>query len=163
MTVTHEMGHVIAGWLNGAKLHHLELRPWHLPHSQMVDDRFPLWTVIAGPMLGTILPIAIAIPLRNRSLWLVAWFCLVANGLYLLLGLFSSGMELDTNKMIRLGASDGLVAIISIAMTALGYWQFRRACIEFLDDEQISVRPRFLASLAGSWILANSLLAFAVV
>jgi hypothetical protein len=157
MTVTHEIGHVVAGLLGGATLVQLELRPWHLPHSQLIGDARPWVTIWAGPFLGSLGPLLAATFLRRRAVWLMAWFCLLANGLYLLLGLFSDGAELDTNKLIRAGTPTVVVATIAALATGIGYWKFRGSCIDLLESEPIHLTQPIVA-----WILLNGLLSFAV-
>ena len=164
MTVTHELGHVLAGLLGQGKLLDLELRPWRLPHSQFVGDRFPLITVWAGPVLGSLVPLAMACLVQRKAVWFIAWFCLLANGLYLFLGLFSDGSELDTRKMIRAGTPTTVVAFIAAAAAAFGYWKFRQIVIEMLQpdpslklDSASGTRQHWI--IAGvAWVVANAVL-----
>ena len=104
MTMTHELGHVIAGLLGGARLASLEIRPWHLPHSSLLNDNQLLVTLWAGPILGCAVPLLVASIIRRPACRFVAWFCVVANATYLLLGYYSGDGELDSAKMIRAGA-----------------------------------------------------------
>ncbi|MDF1843199.1 MAG: M50 family metallopeptidase [Rubripirellula sp.] len=167
MTMAHELGHVLAGIVGGGKLIYLELRPWHLPDSQFVGDPFPWVTLWAGPVLGSLVPLGIAVLIKRPATWFIAWFCLLANGLYLLLGLLSGGPELDTNKLIRAGSSTAALAIIALIATTFGYWKLRGVCRVMSRPEPA---PEFGAALrktpcwifAGlAWGIANSLLAFA--
>ncbi|MEE2934681.1 MAG: hypothetical protein VYA84_01650 [Planctomycetota bacterium] len=167
MALAHELGHVLAGIVGGGKLLYLELRPWHLPDSQFVGDSFPWVTVWAGPVLGSLVPLGIACFVKRPATWFIAWFCLLANGLYLLLGLFIGGSELDTNKLIRAGSSTVILAIIALSATTFGYWKLRGVCRVMWRPEPT---PEFGAALrktpcwmfAGvAWAVVNALLAFA--
>lgn len=138
MTLTHELGHVIAGILGGAKLIQLELRPWHLPHSQFASDAHPQLTLWAGPVLGCLIPLAVAVVVRRRAGWFVGWFCVLANALYLLLGYVSGDGELDSAKMIAAGTRPiELLGFVAVTLP-VAYFKFRKCCIELLSA---SVQP----------------------
>ena len=96
MTLTHELGHVVAGLAGGARLIDLELRPWHLPHSSFAGDQHPRITLWAGPVFGCAVPLAVAAFWSRDGVRFVAWLCLLANGVYLVLGLISGDPEIDS-------------------------------------------------------------------
>jgi hypothetical protein len=150
MTVTHELGHVIAGLIGGARLIDLELRPWHLPHSDLVHDEHPLLTLWAGPVLGCLLPLLGASVLRHPECWFVAWFCVVANGTYLLLGYYSGDGELDSTKLIRAGARPvELIAAVAITVP-LGYLKIRASCVDVITGKTPALSRRGLAISAAA-------------
>ncbi|MGI9472333.1 MAG: M50 family metallopeptidase [Rubripirellula sp.] len=133
MTITHELGHVVAALTGGAKLVALELRPWHLPHSLYVADPHPLITLWGGPAVGCLVPLAVAVAMRRPATWYVAWFCVVANAIYLLLGYYSGDAELDSTKMLQAGNSKiVLLAVAGVACT-IGYVQFRKCCMGLIN------------------------------
>jgi len=157
MTVSHELGHVVSGLAGGARLTHLELRPWHFPQSHLVNDNHPLLTLWAGPVLGCLLPLLVAFILRRPACWFVAWFCVVANAAYLLLGYYSGNGELDSAKMIHAGARPlELLAAVTIALPP-GYWKFRQASIGLITGQT----PAF--SRRGLWISSAALLTVLIV
>jgi len=135
MTVCHELGHVLAGLLTGANLQELEIRPWHLPHSIIIAGDNPLLTLWAGPILGSLLPILVAAIVRRPAVTFVAWFCLLANGSYLLLGYFSGDDQLDSIRLLGAGARPAEVLGPSLVAMLIGYLCFRRACIELLAGQ----------------------------
>ncbi len=104
MIETHEIGHIVGGWLCGASLRDWQLWPWQLPYSFFDPDPKPLITLWAGPVLGSIVPLAIALVFRNEWIWLIANFCLLANGLYLALAWLAGGSSLDTQRLLAEGA-----------------------------------------------------------
>ena len=135
MTVTHELGHVISGVLGGAQLESLEIRPWHLPHSSLLNDNHPLLTLWAGPILGCAAPLLVASIIRRPACTFVAWFCVVANATYLLLGYYSGDGELDSAKMIRAGARPvELLGAVTVTLP-IGYLGFRKACIDLIKAD----------------------------
>lgn len=131
MAVTHELGHVIAGWLGGGTLQSVDLCPWHLPYSLFDPDPHPLMTLWSGPLFGVFLPLAIAGLIRHRWTWLIAHFCMLANGLYLGVALFEPYPFLDTTKLLEHGASPASVALFGLMTTGYGYIGFRRSCIDW--------------------------------
>ena len=48
MTTTHEVGHLIGGWLGGATLKEFDLTPWRLPYSIHQPDPRPLFDALVG-------------------------------------------------------------------------------------------------------------------
>lgn len=129
MTFTHEAGHIIGGWLSGGTLQAAELRPWRLPYSIFGPDPRPLITLWSGPLLGVILPLAVALLIRRSWAWFIADFCLLANGAYLTAAWFSGDGFLDTPRMIEAGASPVAIAIYCALTLGIGYIRFRRDCV----------------------------------
>ncbi|NND98085.1 MAG: hypothetical protein HKN47_12230, partial [Pirellulaceae bacterium] len=89
MTLAHESGHLLAGSLCGGSLSRVQLRPWSLPYSFFKPDPWPSVTLWAGPILGCLGPVVAASIWRRPGLWLIAWFCVLANGTYLLMGWYA--------------------------------------------------------------------------
>lgn len=130
MTFTHETGHIVGGWLGGGTLQHAELRPWHLPHSLFEPDPHPLLTVWSGPVLGVIVPVALAVLLRRQWTWFVADFCLLANGAYLATGWIAGDRYLDTQRLFDVGAWPVSVITYCGVTIGVGYPRFRRDCVD---------------------------------
>ena len=55
-----------------------------------------LVTLWGGPVLGAVLPLAAALLVRRQWVWFIAYFCLLANGLYLAAAWASGERFLDT-------------------------------------------------------------------
>ncbi len=128
MVLTHESGHVIAGWLTGGKLQQADLRPWHLPYSFFQPNPRPLITLWSGPLLGAIFPVLLALVFKRDWLWFIANFCLLANGAYLALAWLFPDPMLDTTKLFAHGAHPVTVALYSLVTIGFGYTGFRRSC-----------------------------------
>ncbi len=133
MTFTHELGHLIGGFVGGAKLTSVDLAPWRLPYSIHSPDPYPLLTLWAGPILGVIVPIGLASFVRSGWTWLIADFCLLANGCYLALAWLSGDRFLDTARLLDAGTHPIWLAAFCTVTIATGYVRFRRDCIRFFD------------------------------
>lgn len=133
MTFTHESGHVASGLACGGTLLHADLAPWSLPHSHFHPDPYPLVTLWGGPVLGVLVPLALAAALRRKWSWFVAHFCVLANGCYLAAAWFTGESRLDTAKLLAAGASPWAIGVYCAATIAAGYVGFRGACVEALS------------------------------
>ncbi len=132
MTLTHESGHILGGWLCGATLHSADLLPWHLPYSIFDPDPQPLITLWGGPILGVLIPLATALIIRQDWSWFIAHFCILANGVYLATSWFLGDRYLDTPKLLDHGARPATIVIYCILTIGFGYVGFRRECIRLL-------------------------------
>lgn len=142
MVITHEAGHVIGGWLTGAKLIQADLRPWAMPYSMFDPNPMPLVTMWSGPILGTLMPLFTAMALRRPVGWFVAWFCVLANGAYLALAWLTGDQYLDTTQLLALGASPLSIATFCVVTIIVGYCGFRKSCLVFLRLPQQQTSER---------------------
>lgn len=133
MTVVHESGHVVCGWLGGGTLQEADLRPWSLPHSHFAPDPRPLLTVWGGPVIGVLLPLGVAVAVRQRWMWFIAHFCILANGLYLAVAWFTGEQHLDTARLLQHGAHPISIATFCVATIPFAYIGFWRECIRLLS------------------------------
>jgi hypothetical protein len=92
MQDVHELGHVIGAWFTGGRVARVVLHPLGLSRTEMRSNPLPLVVAWAGPVLGTLMPLALWGIARRRR-WSVAFlprffagFCLIANGSYLGVG-----------------------------------------------------------------------------
>ena len=92
----------------------------------------PAWerlvTLWGGPILGVMIPAAIAFVIRTRWIWFVAYFCMLANGLYIATAWVSGDRFLDTPKMLEHGAHPISIAVYCLLTIGFGYVGFRRYC-----------------------------------
>lgn len=131
MTVTHEAGHLVGGWLSGATLQTADLRPWALPYSLHEPDPHPLVTLWAGPLLGVLLPGLIGGGWRHPVARFLADFCCLANGLYLAVAWLTGDHHLDTARLLRAGASPVWLLLFCGITIGFGYVGLRRDCIDW--------------------------------
>lgn len=132
MTFVHELGHILCGYACGGTLTDADLLPWRLPYSFFEPDPHPLVTLWGGPILGVMIPVAIAFLIRANWMWFIATFCMLANGAYLLTAWVSGDRHLDTPKLLEHGANPISIAIYCLLTIGLGYVGFRRQCVLFL-------------------------------
>jgi hypothetical protein len=134
MTFSHELGHIICGCACGGTLTDADLLPWHLPYSFFEPDPRPLVTLWGGPILGVMIPVAIAFVIRTKWIWFIAYFCMLANGSYIATAWVSGDRYLDTPKMLEHGAHPISIAIYCLLTIGFGYVGFRRHCALVLGD-----------------------------
>lgn len=132
MTFTHEVGHIIGGWLGGATLTEFDIAPWRLPYSVPHPDLHPLLTLWSGPVLGVMTPGILAVLIRQRWIVFIADFCLLANRAYLSLAWVAGDRLLDTPRLLDAGASPAGIAAFCLLATGVGYVRFRRDCTGLL-------------------------------
>lgn len=132
MTFTHEVGHIVGGWLGGATLTEFDVAPWRLPYSVQHPDPHPLLTLWSGPVFGVLVPGLLAVLIRQRWIIFIADFCLVANGAYLTLAWVAGDRMLDTPRLLDAGASPIAIGAFCLLATGLGYVRFRGDCVRLL-------------------------------
>jgi peptidase M50B-like protein len=126
MQAVHEFGHVTAAWLTGGRVERVVLYPTVISRTDWTGSRNRLMVVWAGPMVGSIVPIAIwglAAALRLTATYLArffAGFCLIANGAYICAGsFFRIG---DAGDLIRYGAASWQLWLFGAAACIAGLW-----------------------------------------
>ena len=72
----------------------------------------------------------IATVIRREWVWLIAYFCVLANGVYIAAG-WLGGDQLDTPKLLRQGAHPITIVAYCAPTIGAGYVGFRRSCIRF--------------------------------
>ncbi|TWU34142.1 hypothetical protein Q31b_56130 [Novipirellula aureliae] len=138
MTLTHEVGHLIGGKLGGAALREFDLAPWRLPYSLHSPDPHPQLTLWAGPLLGVILPLTVAAVVRHWTVWFIADFCLLANGVYLALAWWMGDRFLDTPRMLDANVHPVWIATYCVLTIGIGYAWFRRDCKNMFADVEVN-------------------------
>lgn len=134
MVTTHELGHIACGLMTGGQLIDYRIAPWHLPHSTFDPDPYPLVTLWGGPLLGCVVPLALAAVMRRTAAaWFAADFCLLANGTYLALAWITGDSHLDTARILRAGTPPWVLAAYCAVTITTGYGRFRRDCVEVLS------------------------------
>lgn len=132
MTTTHELGHLVGGWIGGATLTDVDLAPWRLPYSVHQPDPYPLLTLWSGPVLGIAAPLIVASISRWRPAIFIADFCLLANGSYLALAWISGDRLLDTARLLDAGTPPWSLAVFCGLTVVIGYLRFRGTCAAVL-------------------------------
>lgn len=141
MVFTHEVGHLLGGYIGGAKIVGADLRPWRLPYSFHEPDPHPLLTLWCGPLFGVVAPAISLFVVRNQSTLFIASFCWLANGLYIGAGYFVNESQLDTPRLIAAGASTWSIGLYSCLTIGLGYWVFRKSVLTMFESSSPSAHP----------------------
>ena len=124
--VVHECGHILVGCATGASLSHVTLHPLQISWSAFARNPHPQFVAWGGPVLGALLPLgllAIARAFRAPCIYLFrffAGFCLIANGVYMLIDTFDRGG--DAGTLLRTGASSWQIILFGLIATPLGFW-----------------------------------------
>jgi hypothetical protein len=124
--VVHEFGHILVGWATGASLSHVTLHPLQISWSAFAPNPHPQLVAWGGPLLGALLPLgflAVARAFRASGIYLFrffAGFCLVANGLYILIDAFDRGG--DAGILLRERASLWQIILFGLMAAPLGFW-----------------------------------------
>jgi hypothetical protein len=107
MMLVHECGHMLGALATGGRVTQLVWYPTVFSRTDVRPNPAPLAVVWAGPMFGAVVPAAISLvlsPIRWPLAYMLnffAGFCLLANGLYIGIGVF--GRVGDSGDMLRLG------------------------------------------------------------
>src|SRR5438045_9111146 len=89
MMLVHESGHVLGAVFTGGRVRRVVWHPAVISRTDVRPNPHPLIEVWAGPVVGSVVPLAVAVlasVIRLRVahvLWVVAGFCLIATGAYI--------------------------------------------------------------------------------
>lgn len=124
--VVHEFGHALTAWLTGGSVALVILHPLQISWTTFARNPHPQLVAWGGPFWGALLPVFLLIgaqQVRSPGLYLFrffAGFCLIANGLYLLVD--SLGRGGDGGTLIRCGASQWELLVFGLVTTPVGFW-----------------------------------------
>jgi len=146
MMAVHELGHVAAAWASGGGVEAVTVPLLGFSRTDVSPNPAPGVVVWAGPVLGSVLPLGLALVLR-RPPWLrgglmfFAGFCFVANGAYLAAGVWDRVG--DCGVMLETGSSRGVVFAVGMAMAVAGFilWHRLGSLRSFLQRPRAAPRP----------------------
>ncbi len=125
MQAVHELGHIATAWATNGTVTNVILHPLALSRTDVDPNPQPLAVAWGGPVVGIGIPLvlwAIAASARSSVAFLLrffAGFCLVANGLYLGVGSFSSVG--DAGDILRHRGSQWTLILFGVATVPLGF------------------------------------------
>lgn len=129
MMAVHELGHVLAAWIGGGVVAHVDLHPLGLSHTRLAANPCPLLFTWGGPVLGCLIPLALLVLVRllaREYAYLAAFFagfCLIANGAYLAGGAFYGGNTLDDGAVIlNNGGALWQLLLFGLVTVSAGLW-----------------------------------------
>jgi hypothetical protein len=121
---------VLAAWATGGTVRRVVLHPLDISRTDVSPNPRPLVVAWAGPLLGSVLPLMLAVILRRKtgalstSAAFFAGFCLIANGTYM--GAGSLGGVGDAGDILRHGSPQSLLLMFGAACTVGGLWIWHR-------------------------------------
>jgi hypothetical protein len=124
--VVHELGHAVTAWLSGGSVSLLVLHPFQISWTTFSRNPRPQLVAWGGPFWGALLPVLFlgaARLIRSPGIYLFrffAGFCLIANGLYMLVDSFGRGG--DGGTLIHSGASQWELWLFGAVTIPLGFW-----------------------------------------
>jgi hypothetical protein len=130
MMLVHEGGHVVGAVCTGGRVRRMVWHPAALSRTDVWPNPHPLIEVWAGPAVGSLVPLVIAgvasaFRLRVGYLvWVVAGFCLIANGAYLGVGAVSPVG--DAAELIKHGTPSWWLAAFGVVTVIPGFWIWHR-------------------------------------
>ena len=124
MQAIHELGHCLAALLSGGTITKLVLDPLSISRTDVSPNPHPMLVVWAGPLFGSLAPLAIwkLIPqiatLLRTCCGFFAGFCCVANGAYLLFGIIDHVGDCGT--MVSLGCGKAVIGTYGFTTLLIG-------------------------------------------
>lgn len=130
MQIVHELGHVLGAMLTGGSVQRVVLELLSFSRTDVEQNPRPFFVVWMGPLLGSLVPLALwlvarAMRWRIRGLFgFFAGFCLIANGAYIGMGSFD-GVG-DAGDMLSLGSPAWTLWAFGLITIFGGLWVWHR-------------------------------------
>src|SRR5688572_7825773 len=130
MMLVHEGGHVIGALCTGGRIRRVVWHPAVISRTDVRPNPHPLVEVWAGPLIGSVVPLAlaaIASALRVHFaylVWVIAGFCLIANGAYI--GIGAVRPIGDAEELIVHGTPRWTLGLFGAMAVGLGFWIWHR-------------------------------------
>lgn len=118
MQCTHELGHILTGIATGAEIDRVILNPFRFSMTQFASNPRPHLTTWGGPVLGVLIgagaPILLSARMKSAraSLFIVAAFVMIANGLYIGLGAFHP--IADASDLVQHGSPRWVLGVFGL-------------------------------------------------
>jgi hypothetical protein len=161
MMLVHEGGHVIGALCTGGVVRRVVWHPAVLSRTEVWPNPHPLVEVWAGPVIGCALPLAVAglaslIRLRLAYLvWVVAGFCLVANGAYI--GVGALDPVGDARELVAHGAPRWMLGAFGVVAAGAGIWIWHRVSARLgfgRSPSAISARDAYAVFVVAALVTA---------
>jgi len=132
MMAAHELGHIVGALTTGGIVQRVEFPLVGFSQTVVEPSPHPLIEVWAGPIVGALAP------LMMLSMWskcgvmraaarFFAGFCLIANGAYLGVGVFTRAG--DAGDLVMLGTAKWVLVVFGVAAMSAGLWIWHRATV----------------------------------
>ncbi len=154
MQVIHECGHIIAALLSGGVVEQVVLHPLAISRTDFATNPHPLWVAWWGALFGSILPLLCCAFTRKflqsyHALFVAfAGFCLMANGIYLGVGVFEAYG--DAGDIVRHGGEKWQLLLFGVLTVPSGLYLWDRVSLSFGFGEEHghTERKHFIACAA---------------
>jgi hypothetical protein len=130
MMLVHESGHVLGAVTSGGRVRQVVWHPMVISRTDVRPNPHPLVEVWAGPVVGSVVPLAVAAVLAATRVrfaylaWVLAGFCLIANGAYIGIGVWQPVG--DTRELVALGTPRWCLALFGAVAVVGGFWIWQR-------------------------------------
>jgi hypothetical protein len=158
MMAVHELGHVVGAIITGSSIQGVVLNPLNISRTDVSPNPHPSIVVWFGPIVGSILPLAMfaTVPQHLSVLQKVAQFfagfCLIANGAYLSVGSFYRVG--DCGEMLQTGTPLWVLLTFGALTIPLGLylWHGLGSLNHFINDPSV-VSSRMAYVVFGTLLL----------
>ena len=164
MMAVHELGHVLGAAMTGGTVRQVVLHPLVISRTDVEPNPSPLIVVLAGPIVGVIIPIGLACSaqlLRWRAaflLWFFGGFCMIANGAYIGIGIGVFDEVGDAGEMLRLGSPRWSMILFGASCAAGGFYIWHRISPRFgFGRQPIPIEPRHASFVLGTAVVVYGL------
>lgn len=128
MMAFHELGHVIGAVATGGKVTNVSIPLLGFSRTDVWPNPWPRVEVWCGPMLGALLPLALALVLhraRARAIALsFAGWCLITNGAYIGVGWIDHTG--DAGELARFGTPPSVMIAFGVTCVSAGLYVWHR-------------------------------------
>jgi hypothetical protein len=164
MMLIHEFGHVVSGWLTGAEVERVSVKPLRLSQTLFSENPHPLIVAFGGPILGALAPLPLLLVSKKAAiayaLRFFAGFCLIANGLYMGSGMISPVG--DAQEVLSCGGSRYLFLPFLVIAVPLGLYVWHGTARDFGFDRKGIEISRRKAAIACAFLVIEMGILFAV-
>jgi hypothetical protein len=159
MMAIHELGHFVAAKATGGIVRQVVFHPLTFSRTDVDRNKSPLTVAWCGPIVGSLMPVllmcgATLLKLRIAYLWMFfAGFCLLANGVYLGIGIFDSAG--DAGDLLRHGAPTWMLISFGAMTVPPGFYLWHRASPQFrFGKSEAPVKNRDAQAMAVLAVIA---------
>lgn len=159
MMAVHELGHVIGALITGGSIERVVLHPLAISRTDVSPNPHPAIVVWLGPIIGSILPLAVLLTVPRRLTVLrnvarfFAGFCLIANGAYIA---FSAVDGIgDCGEMLRNDTPQWAMFAFGAITIPLGLsvWHSLGSLHQFINNPPV-ITPRMTYLVVSVLLLA---------
>jgi len=158
MMAFHELGHIAAAWVTGGTVQNVVLHPLAISQTDVFPNPRPLFVVWAGPIIGCVLPVALASSIpenwnaERKTVLFLTGFCLIANGCYISFGAFDRVG--DCGDMLDAGTPFPFLLLFGVITIPAGLFAWHRlgSITEFFSKPEL-IRASYAIAMVSTLLL----------